>query len=137
MTAVLEDLATRLRAALGPAKVITDRQELRTYECDGLAHYRVVPAIVALFWLLKLLTTGMGEAISDALGQASVPAAAVVGVVGFLVAMRMQLRAPAYRAPVYWFAVMMVAVFGTMAADGVHLDPDGNSIELVYTTRPT
>ena len=23
------------------------------------------------------------------------------------------------------------------AADGVHLDPDGNSIELVYTTRPT
>jgi hypothetical protein len=23
------------------------------------------------------------------------------------------------------------------AADGVHLDPDGNSIELVYRTRPT
>jgi uncharacterized membrane-anchored protein len=35
--------------------------------------------------------------------------------------MRLQLRAPEYRAPVYWFAVMMVAIFGTMAADAVHI----------------
>jgi glycolate oxidase len=41
-------LAGKLRTALGPAGVITDRQELRTYECDGLAHYKVVPALVAL-----------------------------------------------------------------------------------------
>ncbi|WP_433290576.1 FAD-linked oxidase C-terminal domain-containing protein [Actinoplanes sp. CA-030573] len=46
--AVIERLAERLRAELGAARVITDRQELRTYECDGLAHYRVVPALVAL-----------------------------------------------------------------------------------------
>src|SRR3954464_10308356 len=45
---LIGDLAGRLRAELGPARVITDRQELRTYECDGLAHYRVVPALVAL-----------------------------------------------------------------------------------------
>ena len=36
-----------------------------------------------------------------------------------------------YRAPVYWFAVLMVAVFGTMAADGVH---DGAS--LPYASPP-
>jgi glycolate oxidase len=48
MTAVIDDLAARLRARLGAAKVITDRQELRTYECDGLAHYRVIPALVVL-----------------------------------------------------------------------------------------
>ncbi|HEX5201309.1 MAG TPA: FAD-linked oxidase C-terminal domain-containing protein [Actinoplanes sp.] len=41
-------LAERLRAALGARRVITDRQELRTYECDGLAHYKVIPALVAL-----------------------------------------------------------------------------------------
>ena len=34
---------SRLRTELGAAKVIDDRQELRTYECDGLAHYKVVP----------------------------------------------------------------------------------------------
>jgi glycolate oxidase len=44
----LAGLATRLRAALGPAAVLTDRQELRTYECDGLAHYKVIPAVVVL-----------------------------------------------------------------------------------------
>ena len=28
--------------------MITDRARLRTYECDGLAHYRVVPALVVM-----------------------------------------------------------------------------------------
>ncbi len=44
----LSELAARLRAELGAAQVITDRQELRTYECDGLAHYKVVPGLVVL-----------------------------------------------------------------------------------------
>jgi glycolate dehydrogenase FAD-linked subunit len=43
----MAELAARLRGELGPKGVITDRQELRTYECDGLAHYKVVPALVA------------------------------------------------------------------------------------------
>ena len=43
-----EVLAGRLRALVGADAVLTDRQELRTYECDGLAHYRVVPAMVVL-----------------------------------------------------------------------------------------
>ena len=42
----IDALAARLRTE-GLA-VLTDRQELRTYECDGLTHYRVVPALVAL-----------------------------------------------------------------------------------------
>ena len=41
-------LAARLRREIGQANVLTDRQELRTYECDGLAVYKVVPALVAL-----------------------------------------------------------------------------------------
>ncbi|MCW3813918.1 FAD-binding protein [Micromonospora sp. DR5-3] len=41
-------LAAALRAAIGADRVISDRQELRTYECDGLAQYKVVPALVAL-----------------------------------------------------------------------------------------
>jgi glycolate oxidase len=45
---VIETLAERLRGELEPGRVITDRQELRTYECDGLAHYKVVPALVVL-----------------------------------------------------------------------------------------
>jgi glycolate oxidase len=41
-------LAARLRAELGDAAVLTDRTRLRTYECDGLAHYKVTPAVVVL-----------------------------------------------------------------------------------------
>jgi glycolate dehydrogenase FAD-linked subunit len=41
-------LAAPLRAVLGEDAVITDHQRLRTYECDGLAHYKVTPALVVL-----------------------------------------------------------------------------------------
>jgi uncharacterized membrane-anchored protein len=90
-----------------------------------------VPEIALIFWVLKLLTTGMGEAMSDFMGQQSVPIAGAVGIFGLAFALWLQFRTPEYRAPVYWFAVMMVAVFGTMAADGIH---DGASIPYSVTT---
>jgi uncharacterized membrane-anchored protein len=79
-----------------------------------------VPEITVIFWVLKVLTTGMGEAMSDFLSHKSIPLDAAVGVLGFTIAMTLQLRQRQYRAVAYWFAVMMVAVFGTIAADGVH-----------------
>jgi uncharacterized membrane-anchored protein len=90
-----------------------------------------VPEITLIFWVLKLLTTGMGEAMSDSLGQQSVPLAAAVGIFGLVIALRLQLRQTEYRAPYYWFAVMMVAVFGTMVADGIR---DGAGIPYTVTT---
>ena len=36
------------RATIPPEGVITDHSRLRTYECDGLAHYRVTPALVVI-----------------------------------------------------------------------------------------
>jgi uncharacterized membrane-anchored protein len=90
-----------------------------------------VPEITVMFWVLKLLTTGMGEAMSDFLGQKSVPLAAAVGFFGLGFALYLQLRSDAYSAPRYWFAVMMVAVFGTMVADGIR---DGAGIGYTVTT---
>jgi uncharacterized membrane-anchored protein len=90
-----------------------------------------VPEIGAIFWVLKLLTTGMGESMSDFLGQHSVPIAAAIGIFGLWFAIWLQMRQREYRAPFYWFAVMMVAIFGTMAADGIH---DGASIPYAVTT---
>jgi uncharacterized membrane-anchored protein len=90
-----------------------------------------VPEITVLFWVIKVLTTGMGESMSDFLGQNSVPIAGFIGIFGLALALRLQLRAREYRAPLYWLTVMMVAVFGTMAADGVH---DGASIPYSVTT---
>ncbi len=90
-----------------------------------------VPEITIIFWVLKLLTTGMGEAMSDFLGHKSVPIAGCIGILGVWLALRLQLRQTRYRAPYYWFAVMMVAIFGTMAADGVR---DGAGIGYTVTT---
>jgi uncharacterized membrane-anchored protein len=80
-----------------------------------------VPEITALFWLIKVLTTGMGEAASDWLAGQSVALAVGVGAAGLAAALWVQLRADRYRPAVYWTAVAMVAVFGTMAADAVHV----------------
>ena len=42
------ELAQALRDAVGAERVLTDRAQLRTYECDGLANFRVTPAVVVL-----------------------------------------------------------------------------------------
>jgi uncharacterized membrane-anchored protein len=90
-----------------------------------------VPEIGLIFWGLKLLTTGMGEAMSDAMGQRSVPVAGAVGIFGMTFAFWLQFRTRAYKAQIYWFTVMMVAIFGTMVADGVR---DGAGIPYSVTT---
>jgi uncharacterized membrane-anchored protein len=81
-----------------------------------------VPQITVLFWVIKVLTTAMGEAASDFLVSVNIALAGLVGAVGFGLAMWWQLRARRYGAWTYWFAVAMVAVFGTMAADGLHVE---------------
>jgi uncharacterized membrane-anchored protein len=80
-----------------------------------------VPEITVLFWVVKVLTTGFGEALSDYLANLDVVVAVAVGVLGVVLGLLWQLRTRRYRAVTYWTAVAMVAVFGTMAADGVHL----------------
>lgn len=80
-----------------------------------------VPEVTAAFWLVKILTTGMGEAASDWLAARNIVLAALVGAVGLGVSLWYQLRADRYRPSIYWASVAMVAVFGTMAADAVHV----------------
>ncbi|MGZ4428483.1 MAG: COG4705 family protein [Nocardioidaceae bacterium] len=80
-----------------------------------------MPEVTLLFWVVKVLTTGMGEAASDFLGGVNLVLAGVVGLGGFVLALWLQLRVRRYVAATYWFAVAMVAVFGTMAADVLHV----------------
>lgn len=80
-----------------------------------------VPAITALFWVVKILTTGAGESTSDFLGQNFNPAlVAGAGVVILCAALALQFRMRRYVAWTYWLAVSMVAIFGTMFADVAH-----------------
>jgi uncharacterized membrane-anchored protein len=45
----------------------------------------------------------------------------VIGVGGFFAALRWQMRSATYHPVRYWVTVLMVAVFGTMIADGPHV----------------
>lgn len=80
-----------------------------------------VPEVFLTFWILKLLTTGIGETASDFLGTWNIAAAGVIGVGGFFAALWWQTRAVSYHPVRYWVTVLMVAVFGTMIADGPHV----------------
>ena len=83
---------------------------------------RRVPEIAAAFWLAKGLSTAMGEATSDYLVHATAPAIAVLATfAAFVVALILQIKMARYLAWTYWLAVVMVGIFGTMAADVLHV----------------
>ncbi|MDP9406478.1 MAG: FAD-binding protein [Actinomycetota bacterium] len=41
-------LIREMQAIIGPEGVISEREQLRSYECDGLMNYRVIPELVVL-----------------------------------------------------------------------------------------
>jgi uncharacterized membrane-anchored protein len=84
---------------------------------------RKVPAVTFHFWAVKILSTAMGEATSDYLVHTISPYEAVgIGLIAFVIALAWQFAMRKYFAPAYWTAVVMVAVFGTMIADAIHIE---------------
>jgi len=74
------------------------------------------------FWILKILTTGVGEVASDFLVKTFDPVVVVlVAAVAFAGVAAVQLTARRYVPWRYWLFVFAVAVFGTMIADVAHL----------------
>jgi uncharacterized membrane-anchored protein len=81
-----------------------------------------VPEITVLFWVVKLLSTAMGEATSDYLVNRINPVVAVgLGAILLAISLAIQFRADRYVPWIYWLAVLMVAITGTMAADVLHI----------------
>lgn len=81
-----------------------------------------MPQVVALFWITKALTTAFGESTSDWMVNTFNPVPAVLlGFLGFVIALWIQLASKSYQAWRYWLAVSGVGVFGTMAADVLHV----------------
>ncbi len=83
---------------------------------------RKVPELTAYFWIIKILTTAQGEATSDFLvHRLGSYTAVALGAVGLVVSLALQFYVRRYIAWVYWLAVVMVAISGTMAADVLHI----------------
>lgn len=84
-----------------------------------------VPAITGVFWLTKLVSTGLGESVSDFSSQIFGQQNQNMGelfTVGwslslFAIFLTLQMRSKRYRPLYYWLSVALLAVFGTFSAD--------------------
>ena len=81
-----------------------------------------MPEVTAYFWVIKALSTAMGESTSDWSVHAINPVIAVLlGFCAFVAALSLQFWVRRYVAWTYWLAVCAVGVFGTMCADVLHV----------------
>lgn len=81
-----------------------------------------VPEVTVYFWIIKVLCTTVGETAADLLNEK-----AGLGLTGVSVLMSallaavlvVQFRTSAYRAGVYWLAVALISVVGTLISDNL------------------
>ncbi len=99
--------------------MVNDRRLLSRLTTPGALR---VPEITVYFWVIKALSTALGESTSDYLVHVISPVIAVgLGFVFFVGALTLQFSVRRYIAWTYWLAVVMVGIFGTMAADVLHV----------------
>ena len=87
---------------------------------DSGALLNKVPAVTVLFWLIKVMSTTVGETGADYLAVHVGLGAAITG--GIMVtllaaALLMQLRSRRYVPWIYWLTVVLVSVVGTQITD--------------------
>lgn len=87
-----------------------------------VALVNTVAPVTVIFWVIKVLSTAMGEATSDFFVHTIGPVPGVlIGLILFAATMTIQLRAHRYHPIRYWTAIVGVSVFGTMVADVAHV----------------
>jgi uncharacterized membrane-anchored protein len=93
-----------------------------------------VPEITVFFWVIKVLATTVGETfadyLTDTLGMTLTVASLVVGAL-LVITLIVQFRATRYVAPVYWLAVVLISVVGTLITDNL---VDNYGVPLWVTT---
>ena len=99
---------------------VRDHSLIRRFFADPVA--AKVPEIIALFWVIKILTTAGGEAGSDYLAHYGNFGGGGTVLIVFIAGVLLQFGTRRYRAFAYWFFAYAIAIFGTAAADFLHLD---------------
>jgi uncharacterized membrane-anchored protein len=117
MRARLSDASVRVRHPGPMTSALRDRTAVPL-----LRPLNRVPQVTALFWVVKVLTTGMGETTSDFFVKRFPPEIVVpIAFVLLVVLLVVQFRVKRYIAAVYWTTALAVSIFGTMAADVLHV----------------
>ena len=93
-----------------------------------------VPEVIAIFWIIKVLATTVGETAADYLNETlgfGLTNTTLVTAALFVVVITVQLRLKRYVAPVYWLAVVLISVVGTLITDNL---TDGMGVPLFLST---
>ncbi|MGH3411600.1 MAG: COG4705 family protein [Marmoricola sp.] len=100
----------------------------------GRAMLNKVPEVTAWFWIIKVLSTTVGETFADylnvTLGFGLTNTTWVMTGV-FLLALAVQFALRRYAAPAYWLTVVLISVVGTLITDNL---TDGLGVPLLLTT---
>ncbi|MFE2427621.1 hypothetical protein ACFXJ5_12840 [Streptomyces sp. NPDC059373] len=93
-----------------------------------------VPEVTLYFWVIKILCTTVGETaadlLNDNLGFGLTNTSLIMSVL-LVVTLVFQFRAKAYVPGLYWFAVVLISVVGTLVSDNL---TDNLGVSLTVTT---
>ncbi|MEA2902534.1 MAG: hypothetical protein QOH36_2421 [Actinomycetota bacterium] len=93
-----------------------------------------VPEVTIFFWIIKVLATTVGETAADFLGEhlsLSLTSVTCIMAALLVVALVFQFRADGYVPGVYWTAVVLISVVGTLITDNL---VDNFGVSLKVTT---
>src|SRR5689334_11286920 len=106
----------------------------RTAKSIGRQMLNKVPEITLYFWVIKVLCTTVGETFADNLDQTfKLGLTNLTYIMGAVLAVSLyfQFRARKYVPGLYWLAVVLISVVGTLFSDNL---VDGYGISLTTTT---
>ncbi|MDT7544030.1 MAG: hypothetical protein QOE99_140 [Actinomycetota bacterium] len=79
-----------------------------------------VPEVTVYFWIIKILCTTVGESFADYINATlgfGLYNTSIVFTAALIVVLVAQFRLPRYVPPVYWLAVVLISVVGTLLTD--------------------
>jgi uncharacterized membrane-anchored protein len=83
--------------------------------------FNKVPEVTVFFWIIKVLSTTVGETFADFLSELGLGLSGTTAVmtVAFLAVLVWQFRTQRYTPAVYWLTVVLVSVVGTLITDNL------------------
>jgi uncharacterized membrane-anchored protein len=93
-----------------------------------------VPEVTVYFWIIKVLSTTVGETAADLLATRlglGLTLTSWIMTAAFAAALVVQLRAVRYVPALYWLTVVLISVVGTLVSDNL---VDGMGVSLVTTS---
>lgn len=82
-----------------------------------------VPAITTYFWIIKILSTTVGETFADYLNDTlgfGLSKTAIVMTIALLVALVFQMSSRRYIPSIYWLTIVLISTVGTLITDTLH-----------------